>query len=224
MDDPNDRGRTDYSRIAILVALWEHNSFRGRRALVARDTRHLSPFGMNDTVTAIGVHPGPNFDPASEWVVTIFEHQGFTGRSATLGVGTHADLRQLKMNDTVTSLQIRSVGKGDLPFVRGGQPIGTIAPIPAIAELFEKPNFQGRSVLVFEPIANLGDYAGFNDRPRSMRVYRGPNFDERSPGLWFFQHHNFQGERGSLRVGDYAELPKFLDAQITSIHFNETGK
>lgn len=48
-----------YSDIPLVVALWEHANFHGRKRLLVADTPSLVNQVFNDKTSAVGVHRGP---------------------------------------------------------------------------------------------------------------------------------------------------------------------
>lgn len=75
-----------------------------------------------------------------------------------------------------------------------------------VVEVFDQPNFQGRSTTVVEPVRRTQDI-GFQDNIQSVKVYKGPAF---SSGPTYkallYEHENFTGRKIALTPGFYPNL------------------
>jgi len=49
-----------YINIPIMVVLWEHAGYGGRRLVLTQDTPDLGVYGFHDMASSIGIHPGPS--------------------------------------------------------------------------------------------------------------------------------------------------------------------
>lgn len=185
-----------FDNIEIVVALWEHVGFRGRRVLLTEDTPRLSSFGFNDIASSVGIHPGPDFDEGKRYEVSLYQHAGFGGQQLVLEPGAYPSLHSpFNFGDRVSSVRI---GQGIAPAPR-------ITPIPVVVEVFEHVNFVGRKLLVVEDISNIHSYANFGDQISSVRVHRGPDFANGDKAK-LYRHVRFQGGQIDLDPGSYPNL------------------
>lgn len=126
------------------LMLYEHDNFQGRSFVAEGDTENFAPLGFNDRVSSAEVRGGT-------W--QLCEDAGYRGQCVTLNPGRYGSLRQIGMNDRVSSARR----------VAGGS---------AAIELFEHDNFQGRRLAAAENTANLAPL-GFNDQVSSVVVPAG---------------------------------------------------
>lgn len=157
-----------YGNIPIIVVLWEHTGFGGRRLVLTGDTPDLGVFGFHDMASSIGIHPGPNYTPGTKYQISFFEHSLYSGGQLVLeGPAAFPSLvRPYNFNDVISSVN----------FSQGHPGAGTIAPIPVVVELYEHINFGGRKFLVAQNVSNLHTYGAFGDTVSSIKVLQGPNF------------------------------------------------
>lgn len=189
--------------IPIIVVLWEHVGFRGRRRTLIQDTPNLLLQSFNDKVSSIGIHKGPDYDQwkrihGKEPVAEFFEHINYRGKSIILPPGAYANIHSLfGFGDVISSVK----------FTPSFPEAPEIKPIPLIVEIYEHANFRGKRATIVENVADIISYLGweFNDVISSVRVIKGPDY---SPGMkaHFFQHINYRGRSISLNVGNYPNI------------------
>jgi len=157
-----------YNNIPIIVMLWEHPGYQGRRVVLTEDTPDLGAYGFHDMASSITIHPGPNYAPGSRHEVSFYEHSLYGGAQLVLtGPAAYPDLaRPYTFNDVISSVN----------FGQGHPATFQIAPISIVAELYEHANFTGRRFLVVQNVPNLHTYAAFGDVVSSVKVKQGPNF------------------------------------------------
>jgi hypothetical protein len=157
-----------YNNIPIIVVLWEHVGYGGRRLVLTEDTLDLGVYGFHDMASSIGIHPGPNYVAGTKHEVSFYEHSLYGGAQLILtGPAAYPNLvRPYNFNDVISSVN----------FNQGAPGTGTITPIPVVAELYEHVNFTGRKFIVVQNVANLHTYGAFGDIVSSVKVMQGPNF------------------------------------------------
>jgi len=157
-----------YNNIPIIVVLWEHAGFSGRRLVLTEDTPDLGVYGFHDMTSSIGIHPGPNYAAGTKHQVSFFEHSLYGGAQLILdGPAAYPSLvRPYNFNDVISSVN----------FGQGAWGTGTITPIPVVVELYEHADFAGRKFIVVQNISNLHTYGAFGDIVSSVKVIQGPNF------------------------------------------------
>lgn len=190
--------------IPLVLVLWEHPEFRGRKRLFTTSVSDLSQFAFNDTASAIGVHPGPDYasfkaaNGGREPTVAVYEHSNFGGAFSILTIGSYPNIhRMLNLGDAVSSIRFNPP-----PAIPG-----TIAPIPLVVELFEHQNFGGRRLVVVENSRNIAADFGseFNDVASSVRITAGPNFAAGDEAR-LFRDTDFRGGEVELPPGDHRDL------------------
>lgn len=157
-----------YSKIPIIVVLWEHTGFAGRRLALTEDTPDLGVYGFHDMTSSIGIHPGPDYVKGTRYEVSFYEHSLYGGGQLVLvGPACYPSLiRPYNFNDVISSVN----------FNMGYPGTATISPIPVVVELFENTNYGGRKFIVVQNVPNLHTYGAFGDMVSSVKVMQGPNF------------------------------------------------
>ena len=69
-----------YASIPLVVELFEHKNFQGKKLVLITDVRNLHDFGFGDKVSSVKVFGGPNFNPVANQRVRLAEHRNFGGR------------------------------------------------------------------------------------------------------------------------------------------------
>jgi hypothetical protein len=170
------------------VTFYEREEFRGRSFTVVDPVENFAQYGFNDRASSAVVRRGRYL---------ICDDAGFRGRCVTLGPGEYRALRDLGLNNRISSA--RPAGRA------GGGPR---------AVLFGQANFGGPS-MVLEGHDNVRDFAGsgFNDRASSLRVERGH---------WMLcSRADFRGECRTFGPGHYAHLPPELNNRVSSARWVE---
>lgn len=203
-----------YAKIELVVVLWEHVGYGGRRVVLTEDAPDLRAYGFNDTASAIGIHPGPNFDPQKRYVVSFYEHPNFQGGQLVLGPGGYASLEvPHAMNDRISS-------------VKFGQDIAlphTIATVPLVVELYEHAGYAGQKRIILQDEPSLQANEGFARIVSSVKIFRGPSYTA-GWRVRFYRGINWTDQDILLDPGDYPNLaalaPYFNDA-IQSLRFGQ---
>ena len=138
--------------IPLVIALWEHAGFGGRKRLMVEDTPNLVLQVFNDKAPAVGVHPGPDYAAwknahgRKETTVGLYEHVNYGDAVLLLTTGAYANIHLLfNFGDVISSVRFNPTPPG----------AGTIAPIPLIVELYEHANFTGNRLVVVEDAADI---------------------------------------------------------------------
>jgi hypothetical protein len=190
--------------IPLVVALWEHTGYQGRRRLIVDDTPRLDLQDFNDQVSAVGVHPGPDYEAwkaahgQAEPTVGLYEHVNYDGAALILTAGGYPNIHRLyNFGDVVSSVRINPTPPS----------VVKIAPIPLIVELYEDINFGGTRAVIVEDVPDIPRYLGpeFNDVVSSVRVRTGPDY---SPGkqAQLFRDVDYSGNSTRLGPGDYPNI------------------
>ncbi len=107
-NDPFYEGSPAGLLVPLLVSLFEHENFKGRRLdLIKRSANIPNEFGneFNDTVTAVRVTAGPNFAPGQ--VVKLFRDIDYRGGGIELPPGDYPNIGNSHgFNDVVSSIMV----------------------------------------------------------------------------------------------------------------------
>jgi hypothetical protein len=176
---------------AADLTLYGRPGFQGRE-LRANDTIvNLANSGFNDRASSVVIRDG---------VWELCDDANFRGQCVTLRPGRYASLRDMGLNNNVSSLRE----------VRGGPPgpPGRRGDRSSRAVLFSNPDFRGqRYVVDGNYLPNLAN-TGFNDRAQSLRV---------EGGYWIFcSDAQFQGQCRTFGPGNYPNLPPALNNRLSS--------
>ncbi len=199
------------------IVLYEHDNLGGRAYSTSVSVSNLADVDFNDMASSITVSRG-------QW--QLCDDAYFRGRCVTVGPGDTRSLRDLGMNDRVSS--VRELGwtpdggggwsgndsynsaRGYNNTYRynnndyGGGNWGS----GSRAVLFAGYNLSGEAFVVSPGGVNNLDRVGFNDKARSLRV---------ESGYWIFcTDANFQGDCHTYGPGDYASLPGGQNHRISS--------
>jgi hypothetical protein len=176
--------------IPLVLVLWEHPSWGGKKRQFIRDeptlaggTTHTNfcwngicqwygtcrpgP-GFDNTASAVGVHPGPDYQAyiartGHEPTVTLWGDQDYGGAAITLRAGSYANLGNYGMNDCISSVRFDAPAG---PLATPDGPAATIGYIPTVVKLHKNSNvscFGGEAdhvITVVESSYSLGAMYG----------------------------------------------------------------
>ncbi len=95
-----------YDEIPLVIELYQHKGFGGRRYYIAKDERNLEEGpSFNDMISAVKVCRGPNWKGHK---AEFFKHTNFTGPSVTLEEGEYGDVHEppFDLGDAISSVRI----------------------------------------------------------------------------------------------------------------------
>lgn len=194
-----------YSNIPIVVVLWQHSRFGGKRCPLLGNTPRLSDYGFNDLTSAIGIHPGPNYNPNVTYRVGFWEHAWYHGGRLMLAQGAYPSMsRPYNFNDIISAVRFYSPPLKTQVYLH---PMNAprISPIPLVVELYQHSNYRGRRLNVVENISNIHSYADFGDIVTAVRVHKGPNYTAGKKAR-LYRHVNYMGGYIELGVGNYPNI------------------
>ena len=200
------------------VVMFENDNFNGRSFRSEHSVNNLGNTGFNDMASSLHVRGG-------KWQICSDAY--FRGNCVTLGPGRYASLRDMGLNDKVSSA--RALGwtpdggggwdggnsSNDRPNYGNDRPNYERPNYGSgnwgsggRAVLYERANMSGRSfVMNARGVPNFGN-TGFNDKAVSLRV---------EAGYWLFcSDGEFQGECRTFGPGDYPFLPAGLNGKVSS--------
>ena len=105
----------DYGTIPLIVEVYQHPDFKGKKVTVLRDISHTNQIGLHDAISSVRVFRGPNF-PASGCKVIFYEHVEFEGQALEVALGPleyHKELPNLHtqpqfFGDIISSIKLES--------------------------------------------------------------------------------------------------------------------
>lgn len=178
---------------AAELTLFGRDNFSGKRFRANDSVANLANSGFNDRATSVVIREGT-------W--QLCDDAYFRGRCVTLQPGRYPSLREIGLNNRVSS--VRELGGwGEPPRGGGGRWGGE-----ARAVLYSNPDFRGeRYVIEGNMLPDLAN-TGFNDRAQSLRIERG---------YWIFcSDAGFQGTCRTFGPGSYPQLGWGLDNKVSS--------
>jgi hypothetical protein len=197
------RGRVWLAALALLatghaaaeLVLYEHDNFNGRSFASRGRTENLAHVGFNDRASSVVVRGG-------RW--ELCTDADFRGQCITLSPGSYASLRDMGMNDNVSSVREAGWGGSGGSGGSGGWGGGRDA-----IELYEHDDFGGRRFGSNGSQSNL-THSGFNDRASSVIV---------RSGRWdLCTDADYRGRCVTLSPGSYGSLrDQGLNDEISSI-------
>src|SRR5512142_865455 len=182
-------GTTSY---AAELTLFSNDGFRGEQFRANDTIVNLANSGFNDRAQSAVIRDG---------VWQLCDDAYFRGRCVTLQPGRYASLRDMGLDNSVSSA--REVSDWGPPPERGEHWGGGVRVI-----LYSNPDFRGdRYVIDQNYLRDLAN-TGFNDRAQSMRVERG---------YWILcSDADFQGTCRTFGPGSYPQLGFGLDTRVSS--------
>ena len=207
----------DYGTIPLIVEVYQHVNFEGRKVTVIRDIDETRRIYMNDSISSIRVFRGPDFPPTGCKVI-FFEHVEFGGQYFEVELGPMDYRKELPnlhtmprfFGDVISSIKLES-------WVGASSKFREIAFVDEFATLdpawqWIDPRGDCRRLLG-RPAA--GGVLKEKEREGWLEMHVGPNHD-----LWWGPEGrggNMDGPRMLREIsGDFA-----LEVHITS---NERGR
>jgi Beta/Gamma crystallin len=171
------------------ITLYEAPGFGGRSLTLRGHTPNLEQIGFNDRAASIVVRSGT-------WQLCTDADFGGTCTTLTRGEYRNLDGRINGQLSSAREVGIYSNETGNYGNYRRGS-----------VELFDRPDFQGTSILLDRDSANFSNN-GFNDRARSIIVH---------DGTWTMcTARGFGGDCRTYARGRYANLGRGTSGEISS--------
>ena len=142
-------------QVTAQVTFFENDGYQGRSFTASGPINDLSRYGFNDRASSVVVD-------RDMWQVC--EDAGFGGRCAVLRPGSYPSLRDIGLNDRISSVR-------QLAPPAAGPALGIPPPTVPRVTFYERENFQGRSFTSNGAVDNFFSF-GFNDRASSIMVER----------------------------------------------------
>jgi hypothetical protein len=226
--------------IPLVVVLWENANFGGRKRVFVDDDADLSGgtttrdtavcqgggdqrtcyfdcksgVDFNDTASALGVHPGPDYASfvartGRQPTVTVYTDAGFGGRAVRFPVGVYGDFGALGLNDAISSLAIDDpTTLNQIPVASVGSP-APFNQIPFVVKLHSASLARRQAcqeaetvITLVESSADLGGDYGFADRTSRVELLGGTA--GRGAGVRVYSGAGYAGNSiASSTIGDW---------------------
>jgi hypothetical protein len=208
-------------RVAIprlIVEVFEHWGFRGRRATIINPVRSLAEYGIDNSISSMRIYKGASFDSAPIYKAIFYEDEDFHGRKLALGPGIYPNIHDVVYNfgDRISSINFAP------SLEASGPEWGTV---PAIIELYRLPNFKGFYATVLRDQTNTEEI-GLIEGITSIRIYKGPDCPSEGFRIILYRRPNFEGESLPIEISkmdykkeipDLRALPETIGNSIASI-------
>ncbi len=76
----------DFGTIPLIVEVYQHVDFRGKKVTILRDISHTNQIGLHDAISSIRIFRGPNF-PRNGCKAIFYEHIEFEGQALEIALG-----------------------------------------------------------------------------------------------------------------------------------------
>lgn len=184
-----------FGHAAAQLVLYEDDDYRGRDYRTFGPVPNLTRYNFNDTASSVVVRSG-------SW--QLCADADFRGQCITLSPGSYPSLREMGLNDRISSVRPAPYGNSG----GGGSWGGGWGGSNAAVELFEHGDYAGRSI-TSTGSADLSRQ-GFNDRTSSIVI---------RSGRWeFCTDADYRGRCVTLGPGSYGNLrDQGLNDEISSL-------
>ncbi len=202
----------------LIVEVFEHSWFRGRKGTVIKSTPFTGDIGFQDNISSVKIYKGPAFEKNTKYKAIFYENINFQGRHLALGPGYYVDINDVahKFGDRISSINFAPIQE------ESGPEWGNI---PLIIEVFRDPDFKGRKAVVLRDVQNT-ERIGLQDSISSVRILKGTDCPRQGCEVIFYADPNFGGAALPIRIGPEDNrknipnlhiLPKSFGDKISSI-------
>ena len=94
----------------LIVEVFEHVNFGGRRGYVFEPVSFTADIGFQDNISSVKIYKGPNFKSNPNYKAILHQHWHFQGRKLALGPGFYPNLHDMiyKFTDNISSFSFAS--------------------------------------------------------------------------------------------------------------------
>jgi hypothetical protein len=189
----------------LVVEVFEHINFQGRRATLIDSVANTEEIGLHDIISSVKVHKGPGFHASPNYKAIFYEHVKYQGRKLVLAPGYYPNIHEIPYNfgDVISSISFSPAAHPTPP------DYGTI---PIIIEAFRDIEFRGQKSIIMRDVSDLAEI-GMSNAISSLRIQRGPHFPFTGCHAVFYGQPNFEGSRMSVVLG-----PREFQVAIRNLH------
>ncbi len=187
------KGRTMSSRPRLVVEVFEHVNYQGRKITLIDSQTNTSLIGVQDIISSIKIYKGPSFNASPNYKAIFHEHFNFQGRRLVLAPGFYPNIHEIPYNfgDAISSISFSPAAHPTPP---------EYGSVPIIIEVFRDIDFSGQRSVILRDVGSMFEI-GMNDVISSIRIQRGPNFPFSGCQVIFYEHVNFEGRRINIDLG-----------------------
>ncbi len=178
------------SRPRLVVEVFEHVNYHGRKITLIDSIPNTTEIGAQDVISSIKIYKGPSFGAAPNYKAIFHEHHNFRGRRLVLAPGFYPNIHEIPYNfgDAITSISFSPAAHPTPP---------EYGSVPIIIEVFRDVDFNGQRSVILRDVSSMFEI-GMNDAISSIRIQRGPNFPFSGCHIFLYEHVNFEGRRINL--------------------------
>lgn len=187
------KGRTMSSRPRLVVEVFEHVNYQGRKITLIDSETNTSLIGVQDIISSVKIYKGPSFNASPNYKAIFHEHFNFQGRRLVLAPGFYPNIHEIPYNfgDAISSISFSPAAHPTPP---------EYGSVPIIIEVFRDIDFSGQRSVILRDVSSMFEI-GMNDVISSIRIQRGPNFPFSGCHVIFYEHVNFEGRRINIDLG-----------------------
>jgi len=189
----------------LIVEVYQHVNFRGRKGYVISPVRFTGQIGFQDNISSIKIYRGPRYKTSPNYKAVFCEHIDFQGKKLVLGPGFYPNLHDVTHNfpDRISSITFTSA------IDRAGPEWGTI---PYIVECYQHVDYKGLKVSVLRDTPHTGQL-GIHDAISSIKIFKGPSAPPEGGQIILFEHIDFEGAQLPINM-----RPMDFKKEIPNLH------
>ncbi len=189
----------------LVVEVFEHIHYQGRRATIIDSVATTSDIGVHDIISSVKVYKGPGFNASPNYKAIFYEDVNYQGRKLVLPPGYYPSIHEIPYNfgDVISSVGFSPAAQTTPP---------DYGAIPIVIEAFRDLDFQGQKSVIMCDISDLKEI-GMDNVISSLRIQRGPNFPFSGCQAIFYAQPNFEGRRMNIPLGS-----REFQVTIRSLH------
>lgn len=189
----------------LVVEVFEHVNYQGRKATIIESVPNTDDVGAQDIISSIKIYQGPAFKASPNYKAIFYEHTNHQGRKLVLSPGFYPNIHNIPYNfgDIISSIAFTPAAHPTSP------DYGTI---PVIIEVFRDLDFRGKKSAIMRDVSDLKGI-GMDNVISSLRVQRGPNFPFSGCHVIFYDQPNFEGRRLDIKL-----TPREYQATFRNLH------
>ena len=223
-------GHINDQYIPLIVVLYEHCGFTGKKRFVTTDVCDFAAGGIdfNDKVSSITVHKGPDYqnwknaNGGREPQVTLYQDGDYNGLNISFTIGKYDSLNNYSFSDKVSSLKFFN-DKSTVPPI-SPLDVREVNKIYLVSRLYLDIGFSGYYIELlstgipeFDNIDNYYAVFDFNDRTSSLTVSKGPNwYEKQNSALRLWTNSSWSGGYQTYQQGSQVSVIGALNDMISS--------
>jgi hypothetical protein len=196
--------------IPLVVTLFEHQNYRGRRRVIVEDTNDLTLQNFNDVVSSIKIDYGPSQDPYYRTRVITFYRDINYGNTPVLSLtaGGYRNIHEWgwgfgrnrwDWGDRISSLRYERLRNPPVISSPSVDQPATTDNIPLVVQVYKDIQFGGIWATIIADVPRLSNYLGpeFENTISSVLITTGPSYPSgagRVVKVHLYEHDNYGGK------------------------------